>query len=96
MQRRDVLPELYAAWSKSWDQYVAPARWIKRTLPDNSLRGNVLLFELPFDPKLRATLKTLEPHETDNDLSEGLDALIEQRKQMLKENQCLGGRIAAR
>lgn len=40
------LSELLAAWLKRWDEYVAPARSIKRTPPDKCLLGNTFLIEI--------------------------------------------------
>ena len=82
---QDVLSELCAAWPRCWDEYVSPACWIKRTLPDTSLPGNMSPFELLFGRKLRTTLDTLVPRVDDTELSGGLDAFIEHRRQMLRE-----------
>lgn len=59
----------FAAWSKSWDEYVAPVRWIKRTLSDASLPGSVSAFEILFGREPRTIRDTLVPHVDDTELS---------------------------
>ena len=82
---QDVLSELCAAWPKRWYEDVVLVCWIKRNLPDTSLPGKMSPFEILFGHKPRTTLDTLVPHMDDTEENGGLDALIEQRKKMLRE-----------
>ena len=40
---QDSLSELCVPWPERCDEYVSPACWIKRTVPDPTLPGNVSL-----------------------------------------------------
>lgn len=80
------MPELRAAWPKPWDGYIVPACWIKRTLPDMALSGNLSPFELLFSRKLQIAHDTLVPHVCDTELSAGLDAFIDQLRQILRDS----------
>ena len=77
----DMLAELCIAWPKRWDEYVAPACWIKRTLPDPTLPNNMTPFELLFGRKPRISLDTLVPQIDATDVSGGLDSFVESRRQ---------------
>ena len=69
----DMLAELCIAWPKRWDEYVLPACWIKRTLPDPSLPNNMTPFELLFGRKPRISLDTIVQHIDATDKPGGLD-----------------------
>lgn len=81
--KQDILTELSAAWSKRWDEHVAPVCWIKRTSTLTSSTGYMLPLELRFGRKSQGTiLDTLVPHMNDTKLSGVfIDASIEQRQQ---------------
>ena len=81
----DMLAELCTAWPKRWDEYVAPACWIKRTLPDPILPNNMTPFELLFGRKRHISLDTLVPQIDTTDRSGGLDSSVESRRQNLRE-----------
>ena len=81
----DMLAELCIAWPKRWDEYVAPACWIKRTLPDPTLPNNMTPFELLFGRKPRISLDTLVPQIDATDVSGGLDSFVESRRQNFRE-----------
>ena len=57
----DILSELCRPWTHGWDEYISPALWAKRTLPDVSLPSNMSPFELLFGRKPRTSLDTLVP-----------------------------------
>ena len=77
---QDVLAELCASWPERWDEYAAPACWVKRTLPDPSLPNRMSPFEILFARKPRTTLDTLVPQMDGADTAEGLDGFVEQRR----------------
>ena len=81
----DMLAELCIAWPKRWDEYVAPACWIKRTLPDPTIPNNMTPFELLFGRKPRISLDTLVPQIDATDISGGLDSFVESRRQNFRE-----------
>lgn len=58
---QDVLSELYAARLERLDEYVASAWWIKCTLTDTMLPGNLLPFGLLFGRKLHTALDAVVP-----------------------------------
>ena len=80
----DMLAELCIAWPKRWDQYVSPACWIKRTLPNPTL-PNMTPFELLFGRKPRISLDTLVPQIDATERSGGLDNFVESRRQNFME-----------
>ena len=77
--------ELCRAWPDRWDEYVAPAFWIKRTLPESSIPSKMTAFELLFGRKPRASLDSLVPLLDDIIQPDSLDNFVEQRKQKLLE-----------
>ena len=82
---QDVLSELCVPWPERWDEYVPPACWIKQSMPDPALPGNMSPFEILFGRKPRTSLDTLVPHMDDSEAAEGLDSFIEKRRQVLRE-----------
>ena len=52
----DMLMKPCVAWPKKWNEYVSPACWIKRTLPDPTLTNNMTYFELLLGRKRPLTL----------------------------------------
>ena len=82
---QEILAELCRAWPDSWDEYVAPACWIKRTLPDSSLQSNMTAFELLFGRKPQTSLYSLVPLQDGAAQATSLDNFAEQRKQNLLE-----------
>ena len=80
-----MLAELCRAWPDRWDAYVAPAGWIKRTLPDSSLQSNMTAFELLCGRKPRTSLDSLVPLLNGAAQTTSLDNFVEQRKQNLLE-----------
>ena len=81
----DMLAELYITWPKRWDEYVVPACWIKRTLPDPTLPNNMTPFEVLFGRKPRISLDTLVPQIDATDRSGRLDSFVESRRQNFRE-----------
>ena len=81
----DMLEELCIAWPKRRDEYVAPACWIKHTLPDPTLPNNMTPFELLFGRKPRTSLDTLVPQIDATDRSGGLESFVESRRQNFRE-----------
>ena len=82
---QEILSELCVSWPDRWDEYVAPACWIKRTLPDPSLPTNMTPFEILFGRSPRTSLDTLVPQVEDTDLTGGLDNFVEARRQNLRD-----------
>ena len=76
----DMLAKVCIAWPKRWGEYVSPACWIKRTLPEVTLPRNVTPFELLFDRKPRISIHTLVPQIDATNRSEGLDNFVENRR----------------
>ena len=81
----DVLSELCKAWPTRWDEYVALACWIKRTLPDPSLPSAMTPFQLLFGRSPRTSLDMLVPQMDDTEATEGLENFIEGRRHNLRE-----------
>ena len=81
----DMLAELCITWPRRWDEYVSPACWIKRTLPDPTFPIHMAPFELLFGRKLRIPLNTLVPQINATERSGGLDNFVESRRQNFKE-----------
>ena len=80
-----MLAELCRAWPDRWDEYVAPASPIKRSLPNSSLTSKMTAFELLFGRKPRTFLDSLVPL-LDNATQPGnLNDFVEQRRQNLLE-----------
>ena len=82
---QEMLSELCKSWPDRWDEYVSPALWMKRTLPDVSLPSNMSPFELLFGRRPRTSLDTLVPGAGVTDNTKGLDNFVEQRRQNLLE-----------
>lgn len=82
---REMLAELCKAWPNRWDEYVSPALWIKRTLPDQSLHAKMTPFELLFGRAPRTSLDSLVPVSEGTDGAAGLNNFVERRKQNLRE-----------
>ena len=80
---QEMLAELCRAWPGRWDEYVAPACWIKRTLPDSSLQSKMTAFELMFGRKPRTSLDSLVPLLDGAAQTTSLDKFVEKRKQNL-------------
>ena len=82
---QELLPKLCRSWPDRWDEYVSPAMWIKRTLPDTSLSSTMTPFELLFGRKPRTSLDSLVPLTDEMDQERGLDNFVERRKQNLRD-----------
>ncbi|CAM9581558.1 unnamed protein product, partial [Pylaiella littoralis] len=82
---QELLAELCKAWPHRWSEYVSPALWIKRTLPDQSLPPPLTPFELLFGRPPRTSLDSLVPCPERADERRGLDNFVERRKQNLRE-----------
>ena len=82
---QELLAELCRSWPERWDEYVSPAIWIQRTLPDVSLSSHMTPFELLFGRRPRTSLDTLVPLADETGQSGGLDNFVERRKQNLRE-----------
>ena len=82
---QEVLAELCTAWPDRWDEYVSPACWIKRTLPDPTLPSSMTPFELLFGRSPRTSLDTLVPRLDDTESTRGLENFVERRRQNLRE-----------
>ena len=76
---QEILAELCKAWPGRWDEYVALACWIKRTLPDSSLQSKMTAFELLFGRKPRTPLDSLVPLLDGAAQGTSLDNFVEQR-----------------
>ena len=70
-----MLAELCKTWPDRWDEYVAPACRIKRTLLDSSLPSKMTSFEFLFGRKPRAPLDSLVPLLNDTKQPDDLDNL---------------------
>ena len=77
---QEMLVELCRAWPGRRDEYVAPACWIKRTLPDSSLQSKMTAFKLLFGRKPRTSLDSLVPLLDAAAQPASLDNFVEQRK----------------
>ena len=82
---QEMLSELCKLWPDRWDEYVSPALWMKRTLPDASLPSNMSPFELLFGRPPRTSLDTLVPLSGEAENTRGLDNFVEQRRQNMLE-----------
>ena len=82
---QDALSELCEAWPDRWDEYISPACWVKRTLPDPRLPGNMSPFEILLGRKPRTPLDTLTPQIDGADSAEGLDSFMERRQRVFNE-----------
>lgn len=82
---QELLAILCKSWPNRWDEYVSPALWIKRTLPDLSLPANMTPFELLFGRPPRTSVDSLVPKTDVTDADGGLDNFVERRKQNLLE-----------
>ena len=80
---QEMLAELCKAWPDRWDEYVAPACWIKRTLPDSSLQSKMTACELLFGRKPRTSFDSLVPLLDGAAQATSLDNFVEQRKKNL-------------
>jgi len=80
-----MLAELCKVWPDRWDEYVSPALWVKRTLPDAAMPSNMSPFELLFGRPPRTSLDTLVPTSGMTDNTRGLDNFVEQRRQNMLE-----------
>ena len=81
----DVLSELCKAWPTRWDEYVALACWIKRTMPDPSLPSAMTPFQLLFGRSPRTSLDMLVPQMDDTEATGSLENFIEGRRHNLRE-----------
>ena len=81
----ELLSELCQSWPQRWDEYVSPALWVKRTLPDLSLTPPLSPFELLFGRPPRTSLDSLVPTDDNLEASGGLDNFVERRKQNMRE-----------
>ncbi|CAB1107819.1 unnamed protein product [Ectocarpus sp. CCAP 1310/34] len=82
---QELLAELCRPWPDRWDEYVSPAMWIKRTLPDTSLPTYMTPFEFLFGRKPRTSLDSLVPLTDEMDQERGVDNFVERRKHNLRE-----------
>ena len=82
---QDVLSELCKAWPTRWDEYVAAACWIKRTMPDPALPSAMTPFQLLFGRSPRTTLDMLIPQVDDTEATGGLSNSIENRRHNMRE-----------
>ena len=74
---KELLAELCRSWPERWDEYVSPAIWIKRNLPDVSLPSNMTSFELLLGRKPRTSLDSFVPLSAETEQSGGLDNFVE-------------------
>ena len=82
---QDVLSELCKAWPTRWDEHVAAACWIKRTMPDSSLPSTMTPFQPLFGRSTRTTLDMLVPQMDDTEATGGLSNFIESRRHNMRE-----------
>ena len=82
---QDVLSEICKTWPTRSDEYVAPACWIKRTMPDPSLSSAMTPFHLLFGRSPRTTLDVLVPQMNDTETTGGLTDFIEKRQHNMRE-----------
>ena len=80
-----LLSELSGNWPDRWDEYVSPAIWVKRTLPNLSLPTKMTPFEMLFGRPPRTSLDSLVPLDGETETASGLDNFVERRKQNLRE-----------
>ena len=81
---QDVL-EMCNTWPTRWDEYVAPACWIKRTMPGSSLPSAMTPFQLLFDRSPRNAFDVLVPQMNATEITNGLTNLIENRRHNMRE-----------
>ena len=82
---QEVLSELCKAWPTMWDEYVAAACWIKRTMPDPSPSSTMTPFQLLFRRSTHTTLDMLFPQMNDTEATGGLSNFIESRRHNMRE-----------
>ena len=84
---QDVLSEICNMWSTRWDEYVAPACWIKRTrsMPDPSFPSAMTPFQLLFGRSPRIALHVKVPQTGDTETTRGLTNFIENRPHRMGE-----------
>ena len=82
---QDVLSEICKTWPTRSDEYVAPACWIKRTMPDPSLSSAMTPFHLLFGRSPRTTLDVLVPQMDDTETTGGLTNFIENVRHNMRE-----------
>ena len=82
---QDVLSEPCKSWPTRWDEYVAAACWIKRTMPDPLLPSAITPFPVPLRSSRRTTLDMLVPQMDDTEATSGLSNLIENRRHNTRE-----------
>ena len=80
-----MLSELCKAWPTRWDEYVALACWIKRTMPDPSLPSAMTPFQLLSGRSPRTSLDMLVPQMDDIETTGSLENFIEERRHDLRE-----------
>ena len=80
-----VFSELCKVWPTRWDEYVAAARWIKRTMPDPLIPSTMTPSQLLFDRSLRTALDMLVPQIDDTEATGGLSNFIESRRHNMGE-----------
>ena len=81
---QDVLSKICKTWPTRWDEYVAPACWIKRTMPDPSL-PSMTPFQLLFGRSPCTTLVMSVPQMDDTENTGGLTNFIEDRRHNMRE-----------
>lgn len=81
----DVLSELCKSWPTGWDKYVAPACWIKRTMPDPAQPSTMTPFHFLFGRSPRTPLDAIVPRMDDTELTGGLDTFVGQRRHTFRE-----------
>lgn len=82
---QEMLAELCRSWPDRWDEYVSPAIWMKRVLPDLSLPADMTPFELLFGRAPRTSLDSLVPLARETERPGGLDNFVERRRQNMRE-----------
>lgn len=80
-----VLSEMCTVGPERWSDYMSPAYWVKLMPSGPCLRDQIPPFELLFGRKSRMTPDAPVPLIYDSEGSGGLDASVEQRRQMLRE-----------
>ena len=81
---QDVLSKICKTWPTRWDEYVAPACWIKRTMPDPSL-PSMTPFQLLFGRSPCTTLVMSVPQMDDTETTGGLTNFIENRRHNMRD-----------
>lgn len=85
----DIISELCVSWLNRWDEYVSPAIWTKRTLPDISLSSNMSLIKLPFGRKPCRSRDSFAPISDEAEIIGELNNFVGQHEQNMREV-CLG------